>query len=813
MPSQLPYVGLRPLVWDESDIFFGRQTCTDELIQLLAHTNFLTVLGEAYCGKTSLMHCGIRTQLQHQDQAHWHIATMRPDNDPFAQLTAALLAPEALGELYQQDFKNDTVAGQFLKQNLTESSFGLQHLLDYKPLPDGHKLLIICDQFEEMLHYQQAEPVDAKAFVNLLLDSTKAHPVKKTPQTTLHILLVMRSSYLDQCAVFPELAQAIKQRLYLLPRLNNEQLYEVITKPALVHDGIVSEELAQQLLREAQNKGDQLLLLQHLLMRMWELVPLGLPHHLDLLQFHKNKITSLEQALSAHLEDAYFELRDQQCKIAEILFQHLVVTNRHENHRLHKSVSLESVAVLAQVPWQEVAEVVKVFRRSPRNFLLPDTSVELRPHTPIEISHDAVVLYWHRLEEWRLLEIEAGVNYRRMQEKAQQQQQDKTAFLSITELMQTWQWYREDPPSHSWAQHYRCDLNLIRDYIIRSVIYRAVSGVLLIGLFSVVLVTSLGQWHKDVDEKEHQQQLLTVFSQLSQVLITPTNAPQITTQLGKLVYPNPDNADAWFYYGVALSQQQKWQPAALAFRQAQTLTPQNILVLFHLGFALQQLRQWQQAIQVFELALIQQPGNGLFLHHLADTFVEANQLDKAVVQYRLAVKAEPKNDIILGKLAQVLNLQNHTNEAKQYFNQALAINKNNDANWRNLGLLYKKQRDLKRAEFCFWQAVRVNARQDMNLRNLGSVLIKQNKLKEAIQIFSQATQVNPHHDKNWLNLGDALNSDNNLDEALKAYYQAVKIQPSRVNLTHLADLLHKQNKVDEAINYYRQALLLKTNTQ
>ncbi len=808
MPSQLPYVGLRPLTDEESDIFFGRQACTDELLQLLTHNNFLTVLGETYCGKTSLMHCGVRPLLQQQGQ--WHIAIMRPGHDPFSELTTALLAPQALGELYSQDFKNHSIAAQFLKQTLSEGSLSLQTLLNDRPLPDAHKLLIICDQFEEIFYYQQSDPLNAQAFVNLLLDSSTTYPVKNDATATIHIMLVLRSRELDRCALFPELAQRIKQRLYLLPRLTREQLYEVITQPALIHDGSVSAELAQQLLQEAGDKNDQLLLIQHLLMRMWELVPLGMPHHLDLLQFHKNKITSLEQALAAHLEDAYFELRDQQCKIAEILFQHLVVTDRNNQQTLHQSVSLESVAMLAQVPWQEVAEVVEVFRRSPRHFLCPDSCVGLQPTTQIKISYDAIVLYWHRLEEWQVLEVEAGVNYQRMQEKALQQQENKTEFLTLGELLQTWQWYREDPPSHSWAQHYRCDLNLIQDYIVRSIIYRAMSVILVLGMLGLVLATSLGQWHQDVDDKDHQQQLLTVFNQLSQVLINPNNAAKIGHSLNQLVTTTPENADAWFYYGVALSQQQKWQPAVVAFRQAQTLMPHNVSVLFHLGFALQQLKQWQAAIQAFELALVQQPSNGLVLTHLADSFVEINQLDKAVIHYQLALKTEPKNDVILGKVAQVLNLQNKIKPALNYFNQALAVNKNNDTNWRNLGLLRKKQQDLIHAEYCFRQAVRINPLQDMNLRNLGMVLLKQAKLQEAVQVFSQAVQVNQSNDKNWLNLGDALNYSNRLDEALYAYNQAVKIQPTSVNLIHLADLLHKQHKTDEAIVFYRRALLLKT---
>jgi len=804
MSSQTPYVGLRALTFAENDIFFGRQNCITELTQLLTQQSFTLIIGEAYGGKTSLLQCGLQAHLM--QQGDWHIAVMTPQNDPFAQLTDALLTDNALGALYKQQFKNEATAKQFLKQGLADSSLGLHHLLDNVPLPENHKLLIICDQFEQIFSYQKTNPEPALEFVNLLLASGKAYPLKKNPPPLLHIMLVLRSNQLDYCANFPDLAYAIKRQIYVVPRLSLAELYEVIVKPALVHNGSVNEELAAQLLHDAENKADQLLLLQHLLMRMWNLVPLGLEHDLNLNQYHKNKVIGLEQTLSAHLEEAYFELRDNQFKIAEILFRRLLVINRETSRVLHQPAPIESVAQLAQVSWQDVVEVINVFARPPRNFLLLDKSVELTAQTLVEIGHDIIVCYWQRLEDWGKLERQAGENYRTIYHKAQQHQHHKADFLDYSALMKIWQWYQDDPPQQVWAHYYQCDLEIIQRYIKHSIIYRIGCALLGITIAGLIFVSTLGAWNQDVAQKEQKQAVLNLFNQSNQLIITPQNSVELTQKLENLIKQAPKNADAWFYYGVGLSRQAKWIPAEIAFTQARELLPENNEVLFYLGITQQMQQKWDAAEQSFSKALEQQPNNALLLHLLADILVEKKQFSQAIVRYNTALALEPKNDVLLGKIAQVLDLQNKPIEARAFFNQALALNPKNESNWRNFGLLNKKQGRLLQAENCFRWAVKNEPHSDMNLRNLATVLAKQNKLAEAIVFFRQATVIHPENDKNWLGLGEVLSRDNQLDAALVAYRKAVNLAKNKTNLRHLAELLLKQHKDTEAMAVYNQAL-------
>src|SRR5512144_1969088 len=59
-----PYPGLRPFRSDESDIFFGREAQTDEMVQRLKTSRFLAVVGTSGCGKSSLVRAGLLAALE-----------------------------------------------------------------------------------------------------------------------------------------------------------------------------------------------------------------------------------------------------------------------------------------------------------------------------------------------------------------------------------------------------------------------------------------------------------------------------------------------------------------------------------------------------------------------------------------------------------------------------------------------------------------------------------------------------------------------------------------------------------------------------
>src|SRR5882724_9002566 len=92
--NQNPFPGLRPFREDEERFFFGRERQVDTMVNKLASTCFLAVVGTSGSGKSSLVNCGLRPALHRGLMARagtvWRMAQFRPGSDPLGALARAL---------------------------------------------------------------------------------------------------------------------------------------------------------------------------------------------------------------------------------------------------------------------------------------------------------------------------------------------------------------------------------------------------------------------------------------------------------------------------------------------------------------------------------------------------------------------------------------------------------------------------------------------------------------------------------------------------------------------------------------------------
>ena len=118
--NQNPFPGLRPFREDEERVFFGRENQVNTMVNELARTRFLAVLGTSGSGKSSLVNCGLRPALHRGLMAGagpaWRMAQFRPGSDPIQSLAEALAARpgpsgpagaaalERAARLYRDDF-------------------------------------------------------------------------------------------------------------------------------------------------------------------------------------------------------------------------------------------------------------------------------------------------------------------------------------------------------------------------------------------------------------------------------------------------------------------------------------------------------------------------------------------------------------------------------------------------------------------------------------------------------------------------------------------------------------------------------------
>src|SRR5215467_11937457 len=100
-----PFPGLRPFREDEEHLFFGRESQVDTMVDKLARTHFLAVVGTSGSGKSSLVNCGLRPALHRGLMAAagtcWRIIQFRPGNRPLTAMTSALAADGALYSGYR----------------------------------------------------------------------------------------------------------------------------------------------------------------------------------------------------------------------------------------------------------------------------------------------------------------------------------------------------------------------------------------------------------------------------------------------------------------------------------------------------------------------------------------------------------------------------------------------------------------------------------------------------------------------------------------------------------------------------------------
>src|SRR5262249_5302148 len=173
-----PFPGLRPFREDEEFLFFGRESQVDAMVDKLAATRFLAVVGSSGSGKSSLVNCGLRPALHRglmaAAGASWRVAQFRPGTNPLDAMSEALARNDVLFTGFQSE---GPPLADVVSATLKMSRLGLADIFQQAGLDENINLLVVVDQFEELFRYRMLSSEGgtdeaAIAFVNLLLAAT-----------------------------------------------------------------------------------------------------------------------------------------------------------------------------------------------------------------------------------------------------------------------------------------------------------------------------------------------------------------------------------------------------------------------------------------------------------------------------------------------------------------------------------------------------------------------------------------------------------------------------------------------------------------
>lgn len=447
-----PFPGLRPFRSDEHHLFFGREEQTAALLQLLRTNRFLAVVGTSGSGKSSLVRAGMIAELHGgtmtQAGSTWEVMLLRPGGSPIENLARAF----ADAQLYDPD---DHSTLPRLLATLNRSRFGLVEAMKqsdaFKP---GANLLVVVDQFEELFRFRQ-QGVDseetAAAFVNLLLTASAQS------ECSIYVTITMRSDYLGDCSEIPGLAEAVNHSEYLIPRLLRDQKRDAIEKPIGVGGAKISPLLVQRLLNEVGDDPDQLPVLQHALMRMWDVWSADSTNHRPIDMGDLEATGGLGAALSHHADEIYNSLpNDRHRSACERIFKTLTEKGS-DNRGIRRPTRLAQLEAIAASDMSTVTAVLDAFRGSGVTFLMPGTEVALTDRTVLDLSHESLMRGWQRLRGWVEDEAQSARVFRRLSDTARLWKEGHAGLFRDPDLQIALSWREQKQPNVEWAEQYGGD--------------------------------------------------------------------------------------------------------------------------------------------------------------------------------------------------------------------------------------------------------------------------------------------------------------------------------------------------------------------
>jgi len=468
---RLPYPGLRSFTREETDLFFGREGCVDDMVDRLAATRFLAVLGASGSGKSSLVKTGLLDALEigllHQAGSRWLVADFRPGERPIHNMAEGLIKAASDDPSALPDEEEVRLLRIFLER-------GPRSVVEWceANLPEGANLLLLVDQFEELFRYgAYAEREEAEAFVAALLESARA-PLDRA---RVYVTITMRSEYLGAAALIDGLAEAINHGLYLTPRMSRDEVREAIVGPAAVCGFSIEPALVNRLLNDLTSfapwdeddtghqlerlvrRADQLPLMQHVLNRLYSIaVERDGEGEIELKLEDYDALDGLRGALAAHGREILESLLPEHRGSAPLVFRALVAGSSLAE-AVRRPTEFGELVAIAGGDELAVREIVEAFRGPGRNFLMPPRPAALRPSTLVDISHESLIRQWDEFAGWLQQEITAADTWRRLVDASERYRRGEANLLTDLALASAASWWDHEMPTAAWAKRYGGD--------------------------------------------------------------------------------------------------------------------------------------------------------------------------------------------------------------------------------------------------------------------------------------------------------------------------------------------------------------------
>ncbi|MDQ2817349.1 MAG: tetratricopeptide repeat protein [Candidatus Eremiobacteraeota bacterium] len=259
---------------------------------------------------------------------------------------------------------------------------------------------------------------------------------------------------------------------------------------------------------------------------------------------------------------------------------------------------------------------------------------------------------------------------------------------------------------------------------------------------------------------------------------TPTPQERIAT-LSQTVRDNPNDRGAREELGVLFIQTGKPVEGRDQLENAARLGAEDAQIWFYIGVADRELGDAPDAVAALERAENLDPGNQAVLSNLTDTYLQLGRVDDARRMAKRSIQLHPKDAFAYEALATVLLSEAKFDEARTNLQQALAIDPKDVHAKILLGRSYlgQKNPNFSAAIAQFDAVLATDAKNVDALGAKADALGQKNDVAGAVAVLQQIVSLQPDRVDAQDNIGALYLSKNMLPQARAAFDQAVKDHP------------------------------------
>ncbi len=309
--GRCPYKGLDVFEVEDAGLFFGRETLIVELATRVEKSRCVFITGPSGSGKSSLARAGLIHSMKqgiltalHSER--WLYETMKPGRSPIDEL--ARVVTSLTGSMNAgNDIRTSSPSDDLILHRWTEVALGDQRT---------RRAVILIDQFEEVFTQVTSEP-ERVAFLNLLTRAARIEIGR------VSLLIAMRSDFVPNCAVYPQLNALLNQEFLQVGALSSDELVSAIARPALCVGLPIDPALVAHIIDDMRGEPGALPLMQFALKGMFDAQQItDGPLALTLNDYLARG--GLRQALARHADAVFNKLSTAEQTLARQVFSGLI---------------------------------------------------------------------------------------------------------------------------------------------------------------------------------------------------------------------------------------------------------------------------------------------------------------------------------------------------------------------------------------------------------------------------------------------------------------------------------------------------------